>query len=112
MDRIGEVEGGAAVEPMRSGKNQARGHEISLDLEPFRGGGRSGGGARRDLPSPAVELNAISLHQRWSSTRSPFAGGGTEKKMREKEREREREIEVGRSEGDEMIPERVSRRYR
>jgi hypothetical protein len=32
LDRTDEVEGGAAVEPMRSGQNQVRGHEIRRDL--------------------------------------------------------------------------------
>ena len=35
----------------------ARSGDVSLDLEPLRGGERFGGRARRDLPSPAVEIH-------------------------------------------------------
>ena len=57
-------------------RDLTRSGEDSLDLEPLCGGGRSGGGARRDLSSLMVKQK-----RKW---------------------EREREIEVRRSEGDKI----------
>ena len=39
----------------------ARSGDVSLDLEPLRGGERFGGRARRDLPLLAVELDVSSF---------------------------------------------------
>ena len=77
LDRIDKVDGGAATELARSSQNPARSHQIRWGLTWSKiSSWRCGGGARRDLPSPAVKQK-----RKW---------------------EREREIEVGRSEGDEI----------